>query len=223
MKHVIKYSCFCLLFLNCITEIYGQTKKEVTSDSLSWRVKFSSNSSLSVVQYTGVRLGVEFPFATKEVRRTTKKGIEKVKLKKQYFTGNISYYSQKNFHTNTYLTVGYLSRNVRQNGFFTEWNPEIGYSRTTPRGTNYEVNEEGEVSKESVSYGHLALVLGIGLGYDFSPKNPSLPLEIFGKLTLGTFYPYNSFPLLKMNLEFGVSYTLSNFTRKVNKKIITKK
>ena len=98
------------------------------------------NSSLI---YPGARLGIEMPLVTNYITKLLRSGENRAFVKDQFFTTNISWYHQPYFHDNVYFTVGWTARKTRSNGVFTEFSPEIGFSRTFLGGTTYKVDNSG--------------------------------------------------------------------------------
>src|SRR5690554_2984238 len=152
---------FLILFLLSWTI----TSNAQTSDSLinrSTNLTLSYNSSII---YPGARVGVEFPVKSIELKKK-KLSEERVIIKDRFITAQIGWYHHPSFHDNLYLTLGWTMRRIRPKGFFTQFSPEIGYSRTFLGGTTYTVDENNEVHiKKWAGYNYLLLSLGVGLGY----------------------------------------------------------
>lgn len=154
---------------------------------------------------------MELPFKQIHVQKTKKSGAPKSVYKDHFFTGNLSWYHHPTFHDNVYVTMGYNKRRTYPNGFFTDWSPEIGYSRTFIGGTTYEVSETNTVSiKKMAGYHHVLVSIGGGLGYDFSITN-SKPISVYYKLNLLTMFPYNSTVYLRPAMELGIIFKPKNF------------
>ena len=171
-------------------------------------LKASYNSSLI---YPGARLGVEFPVMQFNPNIKKRCGRTKKIVKDRLISVNIGWYHHPYYHDNLYLTGGWTMRRTRPNGFFTEFSPEIGLSRTFVGGTTYKVDNYGKVSivKFAGSFYPLCSVGG-GIGYDFSLIK-SKPFLVFYKLNLITMYPYNSTLYMRPAMELGIICRTSGF------------
>ncbi len=153
------------------------------------------------ITYPGARCGIEVPMKTVEL---TKK--QKVFIKDRLLTAQIGYYHHPSFHDNLYLTAGWTMRRTRPNGFFVQFSPEIGYSRTFLGGTTYTVNDNDNVSiKKMAGYNYLLMSLGGGLGYNFE-KTKNLPIAVSLKANILAMAPYNSSFYLRPTVELGIIY-----------------
>lgn len=155
-------------------------------------------------------MGIESPLSTTSVLKKLKCGREKTLVKDQFVSTNISFYHHPGFHENLFITLGWIKRKTREKGFFTEFSPEIGYSRTFLGGTTYKVNDAGEISvKRLAGYSYALLSVGEGLGYDFKTK----PFLAFSRINLLCMFPYNSTIYLRPALEIGLIYKPSDFLK----------
>jgi hypothetical protein len=220
MKNKLKI--IVVLFIGNIC--FSQSDSTTTfKEKMSSNLKISYNSSLI---YPGMRVGFETPIKRIELFKTNNSGNTKHIFKDRFLTANLSFYHHPTFHDNVYLTVGYTMRRTRDKGFFTEFCPEIGYSRTFLDGTTYNVTDDGAVFiKKFAGYNYTLASLGFGLGYDFS-KTKTKPFSIFYKLNMITMFPYNSTLYVRPAMEIGVIYKPKNFlsfNTKSNKIYKTKK
>jgi hypothetical protein len=168
---------------------------------------------LSSLIYPGFKLGVEFPMYAKEKTRTKANGDTKVRLKERFITANLGLYHHPTYHTNLMLSAEWQMRKIRQNGWFTEFAPGLGISRTFLGGTTYEQNETGNIEKVNLA-GHtyfMASVMG-GVGYDFKIKKEK-PIKAYFKYGLLILTPYNNFILPRPMVELGVITSLSTFKK----------
>jgi len=169
-------------------------------------LKISYNSSLI---YPGTRIGAEFLVKTVSSPILNEPKNKKGLLKERFITANSGWYHQPYFHDNLYITVGWLMRRTKQSGFFTEFSPEIGVSRTFIGGTTYQVDASGKVSVEKFAGYYYALFsVGAGIGYDFSIRKKK-PLMVFYKINLISMYPYNSTIYFRPAMELGIIYRFS--------------
>ncbi len=168
-------------------------------------IKLCYNSTLI---YGGARAGAEFQVKAVSASRIRKSGRESFYVKELLIGPTLSWYHHPGFHDNVYLTICSIWRRTKSTCFFTEFSPEIGYSRTFLGGTTYLVNGSGRVSVEKLAgYNYAFLSIGEGFGYDFS-KSKSLPLMICLKINMMAMYPYNSTLYLRPAMEAGFIYKL---------------
>lgn len=196
----LRYGALLLLIFG--SELCFSQTDTIRYERMSTALKVSYNSSLI---YPGARLGLESPFSKIFVTRR-----EKSIVKEQFLTSNVSFYHHPGFHDNWYFTLGWLKRRTKPKGFFNEFSPEIGYSRTFLGGTTYTVNNSGEISKKKLAGYSFALVsVGEGIGYDFKTR----PFLVFSKINLLCMFPYNSTIYFRPALEAGLIYKPSDFLR----------
>jgi len=177
-------------------------------EKIPYNLKFSYNSSLI---YPGASSGVEYPFQRINVTKFLKTGKKKSFIKDRFITANLNGYHHPYFHDNLYLTVGWTMRRTKSSGFFTEFSPEIGLSRTFLGGTTYKVDDNGNVSvRKLAGYYYTLVSVGGGIGYDFS-KTTSKPYMVFSKFNVLTMFPYNSTIYLRPVIEIGMICKLSCF------------
>ncbi len=165
----------------------------------------------SSIVYPGLRSGFETPIISIQINKKKKSGKQKLIFKDQFLTTNLGWYHHPTFHDNIYLTAGYTLRRTNKKGFFTEFSPEIGYSRTFLGGTAYQVDESGNVFIKKMAGNNYALIsIGGGFGYDFSIAK-SKPISIYYKINMLTMFPYNSTVYLRPTMELGVIFKTNNF------------
>ena len=177
----------------------------------------------SSVIYPGARLGIEFPVKTIYLTKINRSGKERDFVKDRFITTNLSWYHHPAFHDNLYFTVGWTMRRTKAKGFFTEFSPEVGLSRTFLGGTTYQVDNSGNVTRKKLAGYYYALVsVGGGIGYDYS-KTKQKPFLIFSKFNLLMMFPYNSTIYLRPAVEIGLIYKPIDFlSLKVKSKYINR-
>lgn len=194
-----------LLGNNCYAQadsVFVTTKK--TSSSL----KIAYNSS---IVYPGIRLGIETLLKRTLINKIKKSGSKKVIFNDIFLNTTLSWYHHPTFHDNLYLTTGIVLRRTYNRGFFIDFSPEIGYSRTFVGGTTYQVDSNGDVStKKMLGYNHALFSIGGGLGYDFS-KTKLIPLSLYYKFNIIMMLPYNSTIYLRPAMELGFVYRPKKF------------
>jgi hypothetical protein len=187
-------------------------KSETMRKKMDKTLNFKAAYMGSII-YPGFKLGVEFPMYAKEKTHTKANGVTKIKLKERFIAANVSLYHHSTYHTNLMLSAEWQMRKTRQNGWFTEFAPGLGVSRTFLAGTTYEQNETGGLEKVN-SAGHtyfLASVMG-GFGYDFKVKKEK-PIKAYFKGGLLILTPYSNFILPRPTVEIGVITSLSAFKK----------
>jgi hypothetical protein len=176
-------------------------------------------SYLGSITYPGAKIGLELPLRVKQL---TKNDGNKIILKERYLTANLGFYHHADFHTNWILNFEWQMRRQGTQGWFGEWSPTLGYSRTLLDGTAYQKDASGNIVQKTAA-GHNMLMFGLnaGIGYDFSKKSLNTPLKSFLKVSLMGFAPYNSFFYPRPSIEIGVIYMPFSFL-KTNPKVVLK-
>ena len=174
---------------------------------------FSTNS-------IGGQMGIGKLLKQKEIHRFKKSGYEKIATKSRFLYGNIGYYYQPDFQHNWSLTADYTLSRTSKNGFYSEFSPFLGISRTFLTATTYTVGDSGNVTKKHLA-GNWYLTSGFstGLGVNFrQPKWASLK-TIAAKLVVQTFYPNFRFIAIKPYFQLQTAWELpkkqTNFTKKI--------
>jgi hypothetical protein len=211
-------SGLCCLFFTLLG--FSQT------DSLNSRAYVSSNISLAFngsLIYPGVRAGIELPVTTADLSISRKSKDPKLVTKDRFAAANLGWYHHPDFHDNLYLTAEWRMRRTLSGGFFSEFSPGIGYSRTFLGGTTYVVNENGDVKiKKLAGYSYALVTVGGGAGYNFSKKK-GIPVSLYSRLNMLMMFPYNSTVYFRPAIELGVIYNPASFLPvKVKKRIIKK-
>jgi hypothetical protein len=171
-------------------------------------VKIGYNSSLI---YPGAVIGMESPMKITYLNRKSADGEAKQIIHSQFLTSDLSWYHHPGFHDNVYLTIGWTWRRIGPKGWFWDFSPKAGLSRTFLGGTTYKIDEKGNVSVEKLAGYNYALVSpGGGAGYDFAIQKGK-PFQLFCKFDLLMMFPYNSTIYLRPAMELGMSYKFPEF------------
>jgi hypothetical protein len=182
----------------------------LTIVGFSQNIKLAYNGS---ILYPGVKAGYEIAYRSIDVKKEKKSGKIKNFTRQCLVSANLGYYHHMGFHDNLYLTLGWSKRRISEKGFFVEFSPEIGVSRTFLGGTTYKVDDEGQIKVATSSgYFYPLLSLGGGFGYDFSKCNKEIPCMTYFKLNALAMYPYNSVIYLRPTFEVGFIYKLKSLT-----------
>jgi hypothetical protein len=167
-------------------------------------------SYLGSIIYPGFKIGIEKPYKVTVVEKQKKWGTKTI-LKERYWTLNLGYYHHPTFHDNLYLLAEWQMRRQKSNGWFFEFAPGLGYSRTFLGGTTYNVDDNGGVSKVSAAgYNYAMLSIAGGFGCDFSKKTGT-DVKAFFKPSIIVMAPYNSFVYARPTVELGVVFSLEKF------------
>ncbi len=186
------------------------------TDSISDSYRVSSNIRIAYVSsliYPGVQAGIEFPLYSVEINRTkNESGTGKV-LKERFASLNSGWYHHKDFHDNLFFTAGWIMRRTEACGFFTEFRPGLGYSRTFLGGTTYRADSNGDVKiVKRAGYNYALLTAGGGIGFNFSCCK-GIPLSAFWDFDILFMFPYNSTFYFRPAMELGVIYKPENFLK----------
>jgi hypothetical protein len=164
---------------------------------------------MSSVVSPGFKVGVEFLSKVITVEKQRSWGTKTI-LKERYWTLNLGFYRQVDFHSNLYLLAERQFRRQYSKGFFMEFAPGIGFSRTFLDNATYTLADNGTVSKKSLAgYNYLMLSMAGSLGYDFS-KTKDLPFKLYLKPSLFTILPFNSNKLIRPSYEIGMVFPLGS-------------
>jgi hypothetical protein len=209
-----------LIFLFFSLLCFSQT------DSLNSKVYVCSNISLAFngsLIYPGIRSGIELPLISADLIISRKSKDPKLVTRDRFIALNAGWYHHPDFHDNIYFTTEWRMRRTAQGGFFSEFSPGIGYSRTFLGGTTYEVSNNGDVKiKKLAGYNYALVTVGGGVGFNFSEKK-EIPVSVYTRLNILMMFPYNSTVYLRPAIEMGVIYRPACFLPvKVKKRIIKK-
>lgn len=217
---VIRRTLLGLIFMSLAAVCFSQ------ADSINPRELTSSDITLAFngsIIYPGIRAGIELPVGTSEII-TTRHSETQVRINRDRFlTANVGWYHHPDFHDNLYLTTEFRMRRTWKGGFFIEFSPGIGYSRTFLGGTTYEVNDKGDVSiKKLAGFNYAVFTTGGGIGYRFAEKK-KIPLSVYSTFNILLMFPYNSTIYPRPAIEIGAIYRPACFIPlRIKKRIINK-
>jgi len=215
-KRILTETVLLLLAVNC----FAQTdtlpgRKEVNS-----AIKGSLDGS---ILYPGAGLGIEIPVYSVELTRKMDNSSLNLIIKDRFVSLNAGWYHHPGYHDNLYFTLDWIMRRTTGNGFFMEFIPGLGYSRTFLGGTTYKVDNNGNVEIiKSAGYSYAVAKIGAGLGYSFSALK-GIPLSVYWDFNILTMFPYNSTIYFRPVMELGVICKLSRFIPVIIKKKVIKK
>jgi hypothetical protein len=203
---------FLSLFLSLTQGLLAQTTRNTVAKTMD-KTPNLKLAYLSSIKYPGFHLGVEFPMFAKEKTIIKASGATKTKLKERFLTTDFSFYHHPDFHSNTILSAAWLMRKTRKSGWFVEFSPGIGYSRTFLDATTYVKTDDGSIkTKAFAGNNYFVASLESGLGYNFMLKNKQ-PIKAFLSGTMFVFAPFNTVALPRPSLELGVISSFSIFKK----------
>jgi len=186
-------------------------------DTILWaktpsNLKIAYNASII---YPGFRAGVEYPIKRIDMTKYRRwRGLRHFS-QMRYLSAELGYYHHTDFHDNIYLLAGWQMRKERPRGFFTEFSPAIGYSRTFLGGETYLVDDAGNISLlKGAGYNYAMLAIGGGLGYQFHPQTSA-----YFRSSLLTMFPNNNLVYLRPTVELGLIWQTRHFWERSTKNI----
>ncbi|MFN0034779.1 MAG: hypothetical protein ACKVUS_06925 [Saprospiraceae bacterium] len=200
MKNAAIISALCFCTMSASAQNASETQHKVASN-----IKIAYNATLI---YPGLRAGIEYPIKRIELLKYRKKRLPRLVVKERFLTGEIGFYHHPTFHDNIYLLAGWQMRRTGRQGFFTEFSPALGYSRTFLGGETYSVDDvTGEVSLiKWAGYNYAMLSVGGGFGYTFRPK-----ISAFLRTCILTMFPSNNYVYVRPTVELGVIFKPAHF------------
>lgn len=199
---------------------YSQTDSLAGTNYVSSNISFAFNGSLI---YPGLRTGIEIPVYTVCLTSGGNSENSKSVIKNRFAAIDAGWYHHPDFHDNLYFTTEWRMRRTRKGGFFLEFSPGIGYSRTFLGGTTYVVNKYGEVKIDRLAgYNYALVTVGGGAGYSFSEKK-GIPLSAYYRFNVLLMFPYNSTMYFRPAMELGLIFKPAKFIPvRIKKRIIEK-
>ena len=168
----------------------------------------------------GAQVGLGKTVMLEEKHVFKRSGKEKINTKSQVLYGNLGYYNQPGLHQNALLTAEYALTRTNRRGFYTEFAPLLGVSRTFLPGTTYEVDDAGTVSIDR-NAGNWTLTggFGLGLGKSFENKPFHSLKTVSVRLVTQIFYPNFRFVSLKPSFQLNTTWELNRLQTLVDKKM----
>jgi len=202
---------YSIVFL-AFSILTGAPKQIVTDTTFDCTPSLKA-AYLGSLIYPGAKIAFEFPTALYTVTKS-KRHSEKIYRKEKSVNALIGMYYHADFHTNVFLLAERQWRRIRTSGWFTEFAPGMGISRTFLGGTTYRVSDAGAVStKPLAGYTYVLFSISAGMGYDFQ-KLWSKPFRVYSRVSLLIMAPYNSFIYARPTIELGIITNPSLFNKK---------
>ena len=172
-------------------------------------------SSLFSTRSIGFQASVEKYFIHKEINKLRKSGRIKTIKKDRFLSLDLGYYYQSGLHHNWFLTGTYSLRRTGKRGFYAEFSPFIGLSRTFIAEETYKVNSNGDVELSHLSGDwYLTSGFGYGMGKTFDTPKSFLLKDIYAKLFIQYMYPNFGFIGLKPSIQVGTSFSLDKLQQR---------
>lgn len=198
----------------------GQAQNTALKDSV-YAVKtpiIGNISNLFSAQSVGFQLGIEKYVVQKEIQKLRKSGRIKTIEKDRFLALDLGYYYQNGLHHNWFLTAAYALKRTKNNGFFTEFKPMLGVSRTFLTEETYVVDTNGGVALNKFA-GNWYVTSGFsyGIGKTFKADKNYFLKDIYAKTFLQVLYPNFVFIALKPSLQIGTSIRLNHYQKSIKK------
>lgn len=212
------------LFFFLVFQQVGQAQNAASKDSIySVQAPLIVNiSTLFSTQSVGFQLGIEKYLVQKEIQKLRKSGRIKTIEKDRFLALDLGYYYQNGLHHNWFLTAAYAMKRTKSSGFFTEFKPMLGVSRTFLTEETYAVDANGGISLNKLA-GDWYVTSGFsyGIGKTFKADKNFFLKNIYLKTLWQVFYPNFGFIVLKPSLQIGTSFQLNRYQKSI-KKVIKK-
>jgi hypothetical protein len=220
MKKILYLLCLLFTFFGQM----GQAQNATPKDSI-YTVQtplIVNTSALFSTQSIGFQAGIEKYLLQKDIQKLRKSGRIKTIEKDRFLALDLGYYYQNGLHHNWFLTAAYAMKRTKSSGFFTEFKPMLGVSRTFLTEETYTVDANGGVSLDKLA-GNWYVTSGFsyGIGKTFKADKNLFFKDIYLKTFLQVFYPNFGFIALKPSLQIGTSFQLNHYQKSI-KKVIKK-
>ncbi len=193
----------CLIWGLCA---YAQSPEPVVSlPQTGIKVAF-----LATPRYPGFDLGIERPYLVTQLEKTRHQESRYIS-KTRYLSANLGYYHHPTYHDLFFLRLEHQYRRQGSGGWFTEWAPGVGFSRSFLGGETYSVSDGGQITRKTLAGFNYALVsLSGGGGYRFA-KERANPVLIYAKTSVLCLFPSNSNFYLRPVVSLGVVFSSGSF------------
>jgi hypothetical protein len=220
MKAIITLFIFSILGLNQTGFAQNMTQNVLKHDTTYWVITptMVKLSTLVSTRSTGFQVSVEKYFFQKEINKMRKSGKIKTIQKDRSGSIDLSYYYQSGLHHNWFLTGSYNLKRTGKRGFYAEFSPFIGVSRTFISDETYRVNSTGGVELSPLA-GDWFLTSGFGYGFGktFGAQKSFLLKDIYAKFFLQYMYPNFGFIGFKPSIQVGTSFDLDKVQQRSKK------
>jgi hypothetical protein len=152
------------------------------------------------------------------------KRSQKVIRKERWFSTNLGFYTQPELHNSLFLTGSYSLKRINSHGFYGQFRPFLGMSKTFLNEESYSVDVNNNVVLNKLT-GDFYLIggLGLGIGKVFSPEKSPFIRDIQAGFLLQAYYPNFRFIALRPAFQVGFSADLPSKMTNFKQNIIYKK
>lgn len=170
------------------------------------------NSVLFGSNHYGFQIGLGKQVLEIQKKKIFKNGKEKLIEKHRFMFINAGFYNQSYLHLNIFSTLEYAMVRNYKKGWYREFMPALGLSRTFLHETVYQVNDQGEVSfRRMAGDWRLAGGASIGVGKKLNIKKAPILNDFYFKLNTQIFYPNFRFITVKPSFVFGLNIQLAQY------------
>lgn len=171
----------------------------------------------------GVTAGLGQHLFRKELVRYKKSGSIKTLKKDRWLYCDLGYYYQSGIYHNWFITASYTLRRMRSKGYYFEFSPFLGLSRTFLTEETYTISENGTVKlKKFNGNWYINGGFGYGFGKTFKEGKNSLLKSVYLNIYTQLLYPNFRFIAIRPFWQIGTSFNLHKVSQ-LTRKIILKK
>jgi len=168
------------------------------------------NSLLFGINTYGFQTGLGKQVVQLQKKKIYRNGNEKLITKHRSIFFSAGFYNQAYLHLNIFSTMEFSMVRVNRKGWYREFMPAIGLSRTFFHETVYKVTDNGAVElKRFAGDWRLAGGFSFGFGKNLALKKAPDLHDVYLKLNTQMFYPNFRFIAFKPSLVFGLNVNLS--------------
>jgi hypothetical protein len=197
------------LFAAGFGPVLAQNKPDTTIRSAS-PVIIETGFAGSPQQWGG-QVGIGRWLSETERHRLKRSGRDKVIFKDRIVSGNVGFYYQQYLHTNVFLTADYAIIRRHRSGFYRQFTPYAGISRTFLNSATYIVDNNGSVTLDKTA-GDWRVLVGFtwGIGKRFNLPNKPWLRDVSLSVNVPFFYPNFQSVVLKPSVQVGVGFNLTS-------------
>ena len=215
--------CLSLLMITQACLLFAQknitANKTDTAISVKVPVLFQKSIIFSTKQI-GLQAGIYKTILQKENHVIKISGKKRIQSTIHYLSGNLGYYYQPQLHHNWFITAGYTTLKANKRGFYRQFTPMLGISRTFLTAATYKAADNGTVNKVNGA-GSWYVISGFtaGLGKMYQQPKFKVLKSIGINLATQILYPNFKFISLKPFFTLQTIWQLNNLTTLSVKKI----
>lgn len=215
--------CLLLLMVTQAYLLFSQNNNSENKTDSTIRIRVPVLFQKSIIFSTrqiGLQAGIYKTILQKEKRIIKVSGKEKVHTTLHYLSGNLGYYYQPQLQHNWFITAGYAIFKANKRGFYRQFTPMLGISRTFLTAATYKVANNGIVNKVNGA-GSWYVISGFtaGLGKMYQQPKFKVLKSIGINLAAQILYPNFRFISLKPYFALQTTWQLNNLTNLSIKKI----